>query len=276
MRSSCHDKVCARDFTHDPAGGFDSYAFAHWLAERTKGPEDRVKYIISNGQIASGQGQSYPAGQWRNYTGSNPHDHHVHVSVRHGAEHYDDARSWDWSGAEPEPEPLPENPPSGAVTMFITINGVGLYALCGSVLFTFRDLGAAGAAQGAPPKVPVLNIGDNISMVDCHEPVRRSRRPAPRRNRRVIMLNVIWSGGADASDIFFLIAAIVAGLYALLLLAVREDYPDGTRRSRSSIAALPPAAICPVALGLLAIRGPILSTKCQRTSRPTLSDAVRP
>ena len=35
----CHDKVCARDFTHDPAGGFDSYHFAHWLAERTKGPE---------------------------------------------------------------------------------------------------------------------------------------------------------------------------------------------------------------------------------------------
>ena len=162
----CHDKVCARDFTHDPGGGFDSYAFAQWLAERTKGPEARVKYIISNGQIASGQGQSYPAGVWRPYSGSNPHDHHVHVSVRHGAEHYDDARSWNWSGAEPEPEPLPENPPSGAVTMFITINGVGLYALCGSVLFTFRDLGAAGAAQGASPKVPVLNIGDNISMVD--------------------------------------------------------------------------------------------------------------
>ena len=64
------------------------------------------------------------------------------------------------------PPPLPEDPPPGAISMFITITGVGLYALCGSVLFTFRDLGAAGAAQSASPKVPVLNIGDNISMED--------------------------------------------------------------------------------------------------------------
>jgi len=111
----CHDAVCARDFTHDPAHGFDSYAFAQWLAERTKGPEARVKYIISNGRIASGQGQSYPPGEWRNYTGSNPHDHHVHVSVRHGAELFDNVQSWHWlvgAGPDPEPEPEPDPPVS--------------------------------------------------------------------------------------------------------------------------------------------------------------------
>ena len=109
----CHDAVCARDFTHDPAGGFDSYAFAHWLADRTRGPETRVKYIISNGKIASGQGQSYPAGQWRTYTGSNPHDHHCDVSVRHGAELFDNPGGWSWSGGSPggpAPEPKKDRP----------------------------------------------------------------------------------------------------------------------------------------------------------------------
>jgi len=115
----CHNAVCARDYTHDPGGGFDSYAFAHWLADRTKGPEARVKYIISNGQIASGQGQSYPAGQWRPYTGSNKHDHHVHVSVRHGSEYFDNAGGWSWSGGAPGPDNPP--PEIGLDQMFALI-----------------------------------------------------------------------------------------------------------------------------------------------------------
>jgi hypothetical protein len=87
--------VTARDFTHDPKGGFDSYEFAEWLRQRVeKGLESRVKYVISNGRIYSGMGQSHPAGVWRNYTGSNKHAHHVHVSVRHG--HFDDEKPWDW------------------------------------------------------------------------------------------------------------------------------------------------------------------------------------
>lgn len=93
----CCQVVCARDFTHDPAGGFDSYAFAQWLAARcAAGTEPRVKYIISNGRIASGMGQNHPAGKWRPYTGSNKHAHHVHVSVRHGAEFFDDEGPWGW------------------------------------------------------------------------------------------------------------------------------------------------------------------------------------
>lgn len=64
--------VGAIDITHDPKGGFDSYAFAQSLA---KSRDPRVKYIISNGKIWN------HAEGWRKYNGKNPHDHHVHVSA---------------------------------------------------------------------------------------------------------------------------------------------------------------------------------------------------
>jgi hypothetical protein len=105
----CHAVVAARDFTHDPAGGFDAGAFARWLAGRVVTCEPRVKYIISNREICSGQGQDYPAGVWRPYTGSNPHEHHCHVSVRHGAEYFDDPRPWEWSADAPS-TPVPPPP----------------------------------------------------------------------------------------------------------------------------------------------------------------------
>jgi len=92
----CHRVVCARDFTHDPKGGFDAGEFAKWLAERTKKGELRVKYIIWNRKIASGQGQGDPAGLWRIYRGSNPHDKHCHVSVRHQEPLFDGEKPWGW------------------------------------------------------------------------------------------------------------------------------------------------------------------------------------
>jgi len=98
----CCGIVCARDFTNDPRGGFDAYAFADWLAKRcAAGLEPRVKYIISNRRIASGMGQGHPAGRWRPYSGKNPHTKHTHVSVRH--EHADDAGPWSWCPRAPEP-----------------------------------------------------------------------------------------------------------------------------------------------------------------------------
>jgi hypothetical protein len=96
----CCAIVCARDFTHDPKGGFDSYVFAEWLRQRViDGLEPRVKYVISNGRIYSGEGQNHPAGVWRKYRGNNPHAHHVHVSVRHDA--CDDTAPWGWPPAAP-------------------------------------------------------------------------------------------------------------------------------------------------------------------------------
>ena len=53
---------------------------------------------------------------------------------------------------------------------------------------------------------------------------------------------VIWQGATNASDIFLLVAAIVAGLNAVWLLV--KQAPE---------AALLPAAVALVALGLLAV-----------------------
>lgn len=100
---SCCAVVCARDFTHDPAGGFDSYAFAEWLRGRVLAGEERVRYVISNGRIYSGHNQSHAAGVWRPYTGTNKHAHHVHVSVCHGAELYDSPAPWGWHPREGVP-----------------------------------------------------------------------------------------------------------------------------------------------------------------------------
>lgn len=82
--------VHAIDITHDPRGGFDSYAFADLLL---KNQDHRVKYIISNRRIGSGPSGTAP-GSWRKYTGSNAHDHHVHISIVSGALQ-DDVSPWD-------------------------------------------------------------------------------------------------------------------------------------------------------------------------------------
>lgn len=91
----CHDAVCARDFTHDPGGGFNSYSFADWLrGQCDNGHEIRVKYIISNRRIASPEDDW----EWRSYTGSNPHTSHVHVSVDHPSGDFNDTGPWGWYG----------------------------------------------------------------------------------------------------------------------------------------------------------------------------------
>lgn len=102
----CHGwVVTARDFTHDPNGGFDSYAYAEWQRQRCRGDillngqrEIRVKYIISNRRIASPT-QNWV---WRTYTGSNPHDHHVHVSVDCTPEggYMDSVTPWGWPNSQ--------------------------------------------------------------------------------------------------------------------------------------------------------------------------------
>jgi hypothetical protein len=93
----CCCVVCARDFTHDPMGGFDAHVFAEWLRQRVLAGERRVAYVISDGRIFSGHGEAHPAGEWREYRGNNKHRTHVHVSVRHPAELYDDSSPWGYS-----------------------------------------------------------------------------------------------------------------------------------------------------------------------------------
>ena len=105
---SHHGAVCARDITHDPAGGFDSYKFADWLRARCQsGAEKRVKYIISNKRIASGTINNW---NWRSYSGSNPHSRHVHVSVVHGPSAFDNPMTWGWGTTAPKPPPVKPPP----------------------------------------------------------------------------------------------------------------------------------------------------------------------
>jgi hypothetical protein len=86
--------VHAIDITHDPKGGFDSYAFADMLLAKQ---DIRLKYVISNRRIGSGPAGPSP-GMWRKYSGVNPHDHHCHVSIIAGSM-ADDTRDWDISAA---------------------------------------------------------------------------------------------------------------------------------------------------------------------------------
>lgn len=73
--------VGARDFTHDPRGGFDSYVFARSLV-KDKRNWPYLKYVISNGQI-------WQNGKWIAYHGTNPHDHHAHVSFPDAEKFFD-------------------------------------------------------------------------------------------------------------------------------------------------------------------------------------------
>lgn len=107
--------VTGIDITHDPKSGCDSHALAETLVASR---DDRIKYIISNQRIAAGSDGPSPW-KWRKYTGANPHDHHVHVSVKAAKKHYDNERKWvivAIPGAVPKTTPsaptLPALPPT--------------------------------------------------------------------------------------------------------------------------------------------------------------------
>lgn len=80
--------VCAIDITDDPADGCSAEAIAESLKS---GKDPRIGYIIWNRRISN---PTIQAGAWRPYTGSNPHNKHVHVSVKQDAKLYDDAKPW--------------------------------------------------------------------------------------------------------------------------------------------------------------------------------------
>lgn len=88
--------VRALDLTHDLAHGIDGKALANALLDAR---DPRIKYIISNGEIASGAAGPKPW-QWRRYTGANPHTKHVHLSVVAGAKG-DDPAAWGFTLAVP-------------------------------------------------------------------------------------------------------------------------------------------------------------------------------
>lgn len=88
--------VTAMDITNDPAHGVLSQAIADALIASR---DDRIKYVISNRKIAAGTDGPSPW-QWRSYGGSNPHSHHVHLSVKSDASHYDNTSPWNLDGVK--------------------------------------------------------------------------------------------------------------------------------------------------------------------------------
>lgn len=80
--------VDARDYTHDPAHGADMSAIS---ADIVANKDRRVSYLIWNRRICSGNNGPAPW-VWRAYVGSNPHDHHMHVSVLDA--YQDDETPW--------------------------------------------------------------------------------------------------------------------------------------------------------------------------------------
>jgi hypothetical protein len=92
-RKSDHNDGNAFDLTNDPKNGVDCEKLSRLAINDT-----RVKYVIWNRQIYICSSKS--AG-WQAYSGANPHDKHMHVSISTTAR--DDTTPWVWSPGQPDP-----------------------------------------------------------------------------------------------------------------------------------------------------------------------------
>ncbi len=84
--NSDHNTGLAVDLTHDPKNGIDCAEIFEKLKE-----DDRVEYLIFKGKIWSKERAKQGN---RKYTGSNPHNKHLHCSIR--ATHANDTSPWLW------------------------------------------------------------------------------------------------------------------------------------------------------------------------------------
>ena len=80
--------VTAIDITQDPEDGCDAEEIVQALVHSR---DPRIKYIIWNRRIISSQVRPWT---WRNYTGSNPHTKHFHLSVKSDKAFYDSTEAW--------------------------------------------------------------------------------------------------------------------------------------------------------------------------------------
>lgn len=85
--------VRAVDITDDPAGGLDGDKLALLIAAKLgKLPAlGAGAYVIHNRRIIS---TNRLKEGWRSYSGTNPHEKHVHVSVATASSGYDSRRPW--------------------------------------------------------------------------------------------------------------------------------------------------------------------------------------
>lgn len=90
--NSDHNTGLAVDLTHDPKHGIDCAVIFEKLKE-----DERVKYLIFQGKIWSKERASEGN---RVYSGSNPHNHHLHVSILDGCG--SDTSPWFWWMNQPK------------------------------------------------------------------------------------------------------------------------------------------------------------------------------
>jgi hypothetical protein len=90
--TSDHNTGLATDLTHDPANGIDCADIFQKLKE-----DKRVKYLIFNGKIWSRERAKQGD---RNYTGSNMHRKHLHVSINDDMGN--DTSPWFWWMNQPK------------------------------------------------------------------------------------------------------------------------------------------------------------------------------
>lgn len=79
--------VCALDLTHDPKNDADMYAIAEYIITHR---HPALAYVIFRRSFAS----QLSGWKWRQYTGSNPHIKHMHVSVVQDEARYDIEGVW--------------------------------------------------------------------------------------------------------------------------------------------------------------------------------------
>jgi hypothetical protein len=84
--TSDHNTGLAVDLTHDPKNGIDCADIFQKLKE-----DKRVKYLIFKGKIWSKEKAKQGD---RQYTGSNPHNKHLHISIESASAN--DTSPWFW------------------------------------------------------------------------------------------------------------------------------------------------------------------------------------
>ena len=82
--NSDHNTGLAVDLTHDPKNGVDCAVIFENLKD-----DVRVSYLIFSGKIWSRERREEGN---RKYTGSNPHNKHLHISIR--SSHANDTSTW--------------------------------------------------------------------------------------------------------------------------------------------------------------------------------------
>jgi hypothetical protein len=90
--NSDHNTGLAADLTHDPKNGIDCEEIFEKLKE-----DKRVSYLIFKGQIWSKEKSKLGN---RRYTGSNPHNKHLHISIN--ATDATDTSPWFWWMNQPK------------------------------------------------------------------------------------------------------------------------------------------------------------------------------